>query len=206
MKKTLILMLAAAMLLTSMLTSCTTSGDGGNSAGTSEGETTAAEENTPVEPNFEGTLSEILAQITEKSGNEAINGMEEVLTGDISEFTVGLTADQMTQYVEEGIIFMPMINVNAHMVALIKAKDVESAATLKGLLAEQFDNRRWVCVMPEQSAVIEAGQYVMLAVSTKDFSNNLLNAFAEIAGPAAGEANIFFEGEGEFIPEDEILG
>lgn len=198
MKKTLTLMLAAAMLLTSMLVSCTSSENGGD-------ETSGSEENNINEPAFEGTLSEILAQITEKSGNEAIDGMEETLTGENSEYIIGLTADQMTEYVEECLVFMPMINVNAHLVALIKAKDAESAATVKGLIADQFNNRRWVCVMPEQSGVIEADQYVLLAVSTKLASDNLLNAFAEIAGSSAGEANIFFEGE-EIILDDEILG
>lgn len=205
MKKTLTLMLAAALLLTSMLASCTSSENDGNSVGTGNDETTGTAENTPESPAFEGTLSEILAQITEKSGNDTVDGMEETLTGENSEYIIGLTADQMTSYVDECIVFMPMINVNPHLVALIKAKDAEAATTVKGLIADQFNNRRWVCVMPEQSGVIEAGEYVLLAVSTKSASDNLLSAFAELAGSSAGEANIFFDGE-EIILEDEILG
>jgi hypothetical protein len=64
---------------------------------------------------------------------------------------------------------------------------------VKRLIAAGFDSGKWICVRPERSAVLESGNYVLLAVGGAESVEALLESFRALAGGTAGEANIFFQ-------------
>ena len=184
MKKITALLLILALAFSTALSACT------NDTPDSENDDGKAEA-TEV---FTGTVSEIFESITAKSGVQDFDTFDEALTNENSDYTVGLSSDDVDTYVEDGIVSVAAMMTSAHLASLIKAKDAESAAKIAGIIAENFDPYRWVCVMPNQCTVITAGNYVLLVASNGAIAQGYLRAFKSLAGDAAGEENTFYNG------------
>jgi hypothetical protein len=75
---------------------------------------------------------------------------------------------------------------------LVKCKDIAAAAEVKKLVVAGFNSGKWVCVMPEQSVVVESGSYVLLAVGTVEATNALVEAFQSISDGNTGSSIVFF--------------
>jgi hypothetical protein len=105
---------------------------------------------------------------------------------------LGLTPEQLAQYVEDGVVSTAAIGSQAHEVALVKCKDAASAAEVKKLIAEGFDSGIWVCVFPERSFVVDSGSYVLLAATSAAAADALQQSFAALAGELVGEVKVFY--------------
>ena len=182
MKKITALLLILALAMSLALAACT--GDEGNDNDNKN------DTNTEV---FEGTLDEINASIIENSGVQGVGTFEDIITDENCEFTIGLSADDLNNYMETGLLSMAAINAQAHLAALIKAKDASSATKLAELIAEKFNVHRWICVVPEKCYVITAGSYVYFVASNNETAEGYINSFKALAGNAAGEANLFYD-------------
>ena len=134
-----------------------------------------------------GSAAEVLASILEKAGDSEIATMEAPLDSENSLGMAGISAEQLESLVEDSVASNAMMSSVAHIAVLVKCKDVESAETIKKAMKDNFDVRRWVCVMPEKAFVVDSGNYVMLVASFKDYADALYNGFKAIAGENIGE-------------------
>lgn len=179
-KLKLLATLLAALMLT---TACAKSGDDDvttdGSITTESPDTNATGDTISGEP-----LALLETIVTDAKIELAIDTAE--MTADISQYTVGLTADDMAD-VESAAISQAMMTSQAHMVALLKCKDADAAQTIKQKLHDQFDVRRWVCVLPDKCYVIESGSYVFFVATMEDYADPLFDAFKTQAGENIGE-------------------
>jgi hypothetical protein len=201
MKRNLIVTLVLLLALSAMLAGC----NGSNPAQTTQppAATTAQPEVTPEatpvqtpeateEPaGLSGDTKDILSALIENAKLDFELFDEQVNAENCQSYT-GLTAEQMSQYVEDAYASMATMNVSPHIVVLVKCVDEASAAAVEDLIAKGFDSSRWVCVMPDQSFVVDSGVYVLLVSSKIEAATAVKDAFLEMAGDNVGEVNEFF--------------
>jgi hypothetical protein len=155
-------------------------------------------------PAVSDTLSGSPAEIMEslRSGADALLSNEDKLPmsfdspvdGETCQDRLGLTPEQLEQYVEDGVVLTAAIITHAHELALVKCKDAASAVEVKKLIADGFDSGKWICVFPEESFVMDSGSYVLLAATTAAAADALRQSFASLAGELVGEAKVFYTG------------
>ena len=122
------------------------------------------------------------------------------VSGETSQNQLGLSAADFDKYVSSASVATALIATFAHEISIVEAKDAAAATEVKKLIAGDggYDSRKWICVFPEESCVVESGKYVLLAVSRADVVEAVLEAFANAAG-STGEANTFFNFDGGAI-------
>lgn len=139
----------------------------------------------------------ILAEIMLAAGNK-LTGDSKLPMSFEAEITkdnctgVGLTSEQLEQYVAEAYSSSGALTTSAHELVIFKCKDAESAAEVKKLVAEGFDPGKWICVRPDKCAAVDSGEYVLLAVSSSAVADAVLEAFDGITGESMGEVNEFY--------------
>ena len=149
--------------------------------------------------NLQGSPADVLAKIIEDAAKSlpADRPMpmcfDAEVNGDTSQNALGLSSADFDKYVSSATVSTAAIATFAHQVCLIQAKDASSAAEVKKRIAGDggFDSRKWICVFPEESSVIESGSYVLLAASRADVVEAVVAAFTEAAG-TVGERETFF--------------
>ena len=148
----------------------------------------------------EDLLKQILAEATASFDDDRSMPMVfyAEVTAENSQNQIGLSGADFDKYVTSASVATAAIATFAHEAALIRAKDAASAAEIKKLIAADggYDSRKWICVMPEKSCVIESGNYVLLAVSRAEVVDAIVAAFTDAAGNV-GEPNEFFTFDGE---------
>ena len=189
MKKIISILLCCVFLVAA--TACTS--EGGDPSGSAKPNNTNSPspmpEATPTAPvdSITGSAADVLASILEKAGDSEVSTMEVPLDAENSLGMAGISAEQLESLVEDSVVSSAMMTSVAHIAVLVKCKDVESAETIKLAMKDNFDVRRWVCVMPEKVFVVDSGTYVMLVASFKDYADALYNEFKAIAGENIGE-------------------
>ena len=166
-----------------------------------------------AESKLQGPPGEILARIIEDAGKTMPDDrpmpmcFDMEVTAETSQNSVGLSAGDFGQYVSSATVYTAAIATFAHEIALIQAKDASSAAEVKKRIAGEggFDSRKWICVFPEESCVIDSGVYVLLISSRADVAEAVVAAFTEAAG-STGELNVFFTSEGAAAEGGMALG
>lgn len=171
---------------------------GGNSNNNSSGSGNGSSAQTP-EPQapaetISGSAQDVLSTLLESSGADFGMTFEDPVTADSAQGNLGLSASDFNSYVEEAYVSTGAVTTNAHLVAIIKCKDAAAATQVKSLVESGFDSGRWICVAPEQSFVVEAGSYVLLAATGNDGAAKLKSAFSTMGGSAAGTVNQFYSG------------
>jgi len=121
---------------------------------------------------------EIFAGLSEEIKPEMINSM------------TGLTTEQYLQYCK-GNFYSTGMSAVAHLVVMIECNDADSALAVKDIVAANFDTGRWVCVFPDQSFVVESGNFVFLVSTKSQFIEPLTNAFSAHFDGQIGEINVF---------------
>lgn len=118
------------------------------------------------------------------------------VTAETSLYAIGLSQSDFDEYVSSASVSTALIGSFAHEISLIQAKDAVAAAAIKKLVAADggYDSRKWICVFPEVSCVIESGSYVLLAASRADVVDAVVGAFTDAAG-SVGERDVFFTSE-----------
>ena len=139
-----------------------------------------------------GTPADILNSLVENCDVEMVGMLDTEITADNVQRYLGLSADQLSQYVTATAVKEAAINAQAHLLAVVQCVDNDAAAEVKSLIAQNFDPQRWVCVLPEQCFVVEAGNYVFLAATYNDVAEALKTAFANAAGSSMGEITVFY--------------
>ena len=122
------------------------------------------------------------------------------VSGETSQNQLGLSAADFDKYVSSASVATALIATFAHEISIVEAKDAAAATEVKKLIAGDggYDSRKWICVFPEESCVVESGKYVLLAVSRADVVAAVLDAFTEAAG-STGEPHTFFNFDGGAI-------
>lgn len=107
-------------------------------------------------------------------------------------YLLGLTAEQMTSYVEEASISESMFGFG-YQLALVRCKDDSSAWEVKKRIAAGYDPGRWVCVSPEECFVLESGRYVLMGAGAADVCTALREAFGAVTTDSVGETDRFYQ-------------
>ena len=142
-----------------------------------------------------GTPGEIMTQLKETV--DLGMTFDDEVTADKAQYVLGLTEAQFGEFVESAYEAAAAIATFAQSNVVIKCKDANAAIEVKKLIAEGFDSHKWICVFPEQSAVVESGSYVLLAVGTVETTNALVEAFKALSGGNTGSPDVFFTFDGE---------
>ena len=142
-----------------------------------------------------GTAQEVLAQLKDRV--ELGMTLDDEVTAEKAQNVLGLTEAQFGEYVESAYEAMAAIATFAQSTVIVKCRDAAAAAQVKKLIAGGYDSRKWICVFPEQSVVVESGSYVLLAVGLTDTTNALVEAFKDLSGGNMGTPDVFFTFDGE---------
>lgn len=166
MKKVLTIALTAILALS--MTACSNGGDAGTDSNAPE-----------TSKNIEGTLTEIMAKITEVPTLEIMT-MEEELT---SENFLYHTKIEMPEGAQ-GVVSGAAIGSQAHAVVLIRlpeGADVDSIT--KDILAKNTDGSpsKWICVSAEKIEVVSQGDLVLFVQSWENTSAEIVAKFNELA-------------------------
>ena len=180
MKITSVLLVSLVLVPGLVLTAC-------SGAQTTTGTPTEQEE----EVLFTGSAADIMEQILERAGLDQ-GTFEEAVDAENSQSYTGLDYQDLMGLAEDAFASQAQISVVPHLLVVIKGKDKAAASELGEQIAANFDSHRWVCVMPDQSFVVTAGQYLLLASTNNEDAALLKAAFSELAGNGADEPNQFF--------------
>jgi hypothetical protein len=143
------------------------------------------------------SLAELFAQIN-ADAKESVPAFGEVamlelpVTADSAQNDVGLSAEQWSQYAREGMLAMAMLNSQAESYALVECVDADAARAAAEAIATGFNSEKWVCVWPQRSVVLPAGNFVLLAAGRGEVVQAYLDAFCALTGANAEDANTFF--------------
>ncbi|MDR3073000.1 MAG: hypothetical protein LBU41_05855 [Clostridiales Family XIII bacterium] len=150
---------------------------------------------------IEGNLSDIMNSITQTVDATLGDNDKLPMTGpslitkENATGMTGLSPEDFVSYVEDAYGVQGMLSTTAFEVVLIRCKSFEDAATVKELVATNFDPGKWICVRPENCTVIDSGSYVLLAVSSTAQSEAIVTAFTDLSKDNVGEPNVFYKGE-----------
>jgi len=120
------------------------------------------------------------------------------VTPDLSQNAAGLSEADFGSLVIAAASSMAAIGSQAHQIVLFQAKNSNAAAEVKKIVAgrasgkDGYDSQKWICVWPEQSIVVESGDYVLLVASRVDIVESALGVFTEMAGKV-GSVDKFYE-------------
>ncbi len=197
MKRKLSILLALMLLFSLALFGCQSNGDtqkpeepgtGENGGGGTGGETNP-------ESSISGSAQEVLTALLAEAATDVGMTFEDPVTDENVEGIAGLSVEDFETYVEEAYSSTAAITTNAHLAVVFQCKDADSAGKVKDLLASGFDPARWICVVPEQCFVVDAGNYVLLGATHKDVATALQSAWTTLAGSSAGTLNVFYTGK-----------
>jgi hypothetical protein len=145
-----------------------------------------------------GTTSEILDSLL-ALGNEALGADDSLpmtfpsdVSADNSQNMLGLDAEQFATYVADAVAHTAAISTTPYEVALIRCNDTAAADEVRKLVAAGFDSNKWICVIPDESFVMQSGEYVFLGVARTGEAFYLKEGFAKLAGISADDAEVFF--------------
>jgi|GEM_PF-4273268 len=176
---------------------------------------TSSEETSAVSltGNPKEVLEKLVADTKEKieaDGGFYYMTMTTEITADTSVGFIGFSADNYNKYVTAAFSSKAAIGSQAHEIILIKCKDADSAKEVKSLIKRDPDpdqkdggyaSKKWICVSPEESAVVDSGDYVLIAASTVAIVDATIDVFKSEMGDV-GEVDVFYEsteGEGEVL-------
>lgn len=102
---------------------------------------------------------------------------------------VGLSEQLFTQYVEDSIVYEPMISPATSSLCIVKVSDEANVTDLKQQVIDNCNPRKWVCTGAEKCLAIDSGNYILLIMSTPDNCEAMKTAFTEHFGAEnVGEA------------------
>lgn len=113
---------------------------------------------------------------------------QDYITAEMAYNFVGLTEDEYTANIEEGVFYESMMSPANQSYCLLKVKD---GADVEDLMQKVFDNvnpRKWICMSADRVLVMGDDSYIMLAMGTKESCDALKTEFATLAGDDNKEA------------------
>jgi hypothetical protein len=214
MKKLIATSLCAALLIAA-LTACSEDevnpgGNGNNTTTTTNTTPNNGNGNAPngggngpnVEHEFE-SLSEMLEAIVEEANenleeDDVIQPFLPPLESEDApefnpEFVMGISEAQHNNLVVDLVHEQAAIMTIPFELILIETENSADAGTLAGLIADNYDTNKWICVFPRTVATVQIGQYALVIASNRAQSDALIAAFEEVLGGESGEVNRFHE-------------
>lgn len=151
----------------------------------------SGEEELPVEDDFTPSqeLQTLVDDLITKS-NVQFNmpGSMKIMLANAPTY-VGLSEDLFTKYVEDSIVYEPMISPATSSLCIVKVSDEANVQELKQEVIDNCNPRKWVCVGAEKCLAIDSGNYILLIMSTPDNCDAMKTAFTEHFGAEnVGEA------------------
>ena len=143
-------------------------------------------------------LNEIVGDITAAGVEMPMSIPPMPVTSDMSQNTVGLSEADFNKYVVDSAYNMAAIGTFAHQLIVLKAVDAKAAGEINKLVSSDngYDAKKWVCVFPDKAAVVDAGEYVLIAAASTAVVDAAVDAFKSIMG-SIGDVNTFWEFAGE---------
>lgn len=132
-------------------------------------------------------ISNTMTNMVAKAGAEVNAPMQEAIPAEVSSGFIGLETDEFNTYVEESVVYESMMGVFPQSICIVKINDASKVAELKQKIFNNSDTRKWICVSAEKAVVVDSGNYIMLAMGTKDICDKLVTAFSEEMGGNLGE-------------------
>lgn len=165
MKKIMILVLSAVLLLS--MTACACTGD------------QAASDSTPVpspteapDPINTAALADIMTAILKDAPIEMVTG-ESAIEEERFSWVFGIEPIEGA----EGYSSEAMISSIAHSIALLRVPEGTDAAEVAKQIEEKADPRKWICVEAEKTIVRQRGNVVLLVMSKADIADAVADAF-----------------------------
>lgn len=98
---------------------------------------------------------------------------------------LGLTADEVAQYVDETLAQVPNGSWFAHSVILVKLKDGADVAAVTEKMMMNTSPSRFGCIKAGAISACYAGNYAVLAISDEDTVNAVCKAFEKLSAIGA---------------------
>ena len=123
------------------------------------------------------------------------------VTPELMQNAAGISEADYNAYLVAVASSMAGIGSQAHQIILYQAKSAEAALEVKKIVAgkvngkDGYDSMKWICAWPEQSVVVESGEYVLLVASRVDIAEAAVSVFLQMGGNI-GEPDIFYEHTG----------
>lgn len=189
--KKILAVIFAAIFVTSMFAACGKTDGGSSSSGSESTGSSASESQSESEAEqptagIDGTPSEIIDAIYEKSPVELMLGTIEVDLADadaVRAYT-GLTDGSV---IKEAAVSEPMMGSQAYSLVVVRVNDgVDVEATAQAMM-DGIDTRKWICVMADTVNVEAKGDVIMLFMVEESLSDAvtpeaITGAFAEVCG------------------------
>ncbi len=135
------------------------------------------DENDPGVPEVPEVSAEMHDLVTALVGSVAEDkmfmGMEAVITKDTATTDLGLTAEQFEAMIADSVKYDPPMIPAFHSLSVVKVKEGQDVATVKDLIFNNINHRKWVCTGAEKVLVADSGNYIMLVLSTPDLCTDL---------------------------------
>ncbi|MDR0849371.1 MAG: hypothetical protein LBN10_10125 [Propionibacteriaceae bacterium] len=152
----------------------------------------------PETDTLTGETPAVLLSVLDKAGSKLTEKMpmSELRPVEASESQqmLGLSTEDYEALVSQAAAATALLTTSAHEVAIVKVQDITQAATVAKKIADGFDSKKWICVMPDKSVVVISGSYILLAVGQAAAVDALVQGFSDLAEGNVGEANTFFTG------------
>ncbi len=151
---------------------------------TEEASVPETEDAADVFQDLAAAVEEIYAH-TEIVNTEALTEPIEIDLSDesLTRFNLGISGEN----VAEAVFSEPMISSDAYSLCLLRAEDDADVDQMKADILEGADPVKWVCVSADEVAVTSSGNVILLIMAGKDAADDVLSAFAEVAGETMGE-------------------
>lgn len=130
-------------------------------------------------PHVDGTLEELMQRVYDNSGLTELPALvNTVITDENKAYFLGSSDIPMA----EGLASEPAINAIAHSVCLIRLPEGADAASVKRMLLENANPRKWICVCVDDNDVVadSIGDLVILIMA--DESDALHKSFLSLGG------------------------
>ena len=122
-------------------------------------------------------LEKIINEINENAKVQINAPFNMEITSEASFTYLGLAEEDYTNKVEVGVANESMMMPSNHSFCLLKVKEGTDIAALKQSIFDNCNPRKWICMSAQYVLVAGNGDYVMLAMSSKENCENLLKEF-----------------------------
>jgi len=119
------------------------------------------------------------------------------LLAEQSESELGIPAKVFIKNVESAVTSIAITDTVAHEIALLKCKNFKAADKIKDAIAKKYNSEKWAPMLPQVSAVIVSGTYVLMVSSRQATVSALFKCFSILSDDNVGAATTFFTHNGE---------
>ena len=125
------------------------------------------------------SASNVMTELITKANIQVNAPMQDVIPAEMSEAYIGLNSGDFESYVTDSVFYESMISPANQSFCIIKVNDLTKVEELKQKIFDNCNPRKWVCMTAERVVVMDSGEYIMLAMASKDNCDTLITTFSE---------------------------